>query len=117
MKQNARDLRTNMTEHEQLIWHHIRRKQIYNIQFYRQRQLGQFIVDFYAPSIRLVIEIDGSQHFEEQHCEQDKFRDAYLKEAKILVLRFNNDEVKYQINAVVEKLYCVIHRIKYLGII
>jgi very-short-patch-repair endonuclease len=84
-----------MTEHEQLIWYHIRRKQLNNIQFYRQKHLGPFIVDFYAPSIRLVIEIDGSQHFEERHYEQDKFRDAYL-------------------GGVLEKLYRIIQQINNL---
>ncbi len=89
-----------------------RRKQIDNIQFYRQKHLGPFIVDFYAPSIKLVIEIDGAQHFEKDHCEQDKFRDAYLREAKIRVLRFNNYEVKYQMDAVLEKLYSVAQQLK-----
>ena len=113
MKSNARHLRANMTEHEQLIWYHIRRKQINNIQFYRQKHLGPSIVDFYAPSITLIVEIDGSQHFEEDHCEQDKFRDAYLREAKIHVLRFNNHEVKYQMDGVLEKLHYVIEQIKH----
>ncbi len=114
MKSNARSLRSNMTEHEQLIWYHIRRKQLNNIQFYRQKHLGPFIVDFYAPSIRLVIEIDGSQHFEERHYEQDKFRDAYLGEAKIHMLRFNNHEVKHQMDGVLEKLYRIIQQINNL---
>jgi very-short-patch-repair endonuclease len=73
------------------------------------------IVDFYAPSIRLVLEIDGSQHFEKEHCEQDKFRDAYLRKAKIHILRFNNHEVKYQMDSVLEKLNDVIEQIKQFG--
>ncbi|MGE4349581.1 MAG: endonuclease domain-containing protein [Candidatus Berkiella sp.] len=115
MKSNARQLRANMTDHELLIWYYIRRKRINNIQFYRQKHLGPFIVDFYAPSIRLALEIDGSQHFEKEHYEQDKFRDAYLREAKIHVLRFNNHEVKYQMNSVLEKLNDVIEQIKQFG--
>jgi len=115
MKQNARNLRTNMTESEQLIWFQIRRKQINNIQFYRQKHLGPFIVDFYAPSIRLVLEVDGSQHLEKDHCEQDKYRDSYLRDARIHVLRFTNREVKYQINIVLELIYNFIDNAKILG--
>ncbi len=66
-KKIARSLRSNQTDAEQLLWSRIRRKQIKNIQFCRQKPIENFIVDFYAPAAKLVIEIDGSQHFEEIH--------------------------------------------------
>ena len=78
-KHNSRHLRSNQTDAENLLWSRIRRKQIKNIQFYRQKPIGNIIVDFYAPSVKLVIEVDGGQHFDEAHIEQDRKRDLYLK--------------------------------------
>jgi very-short-patch-repair endonuclease len=67
LKLFSRRLRSESTDAERLLWFHIRRKQLKNIQFYRQKPIGNYIVDFYAPKPKLVIEIDGSQHFEEEH--------------------------------------------------
>lgn len=60
LKEPARLLRSNMTDAEQVLWHRIRRKQIQGVQFYRQKPLLAFIVDFYCPVAKLVIELDGS---------------------------------------------------------
>lgn len=64
LKDNSRTLRTNMTDAEQVLWYRIRRKQIQNVQFYRQKPLLSFIVDFYCPAAKLIVELDGGQHFE-----------------------------------------------------
>jgi len=101
----ARLLRSNQTKAENLLWKHIRRKQIKNIQFYRQKPIGNFIVDFYAPSAKLVIEIDGGQHFEEMHIEKDKKRDAELQRLGLKVLRFDNLQVLRFINLVIEMIF------------
>ncbi len=63
LKEASRALRTNMTDSEKLIWAAIRKKKLFDIQFYRQRIVGPYIVDFYGPSANLTIEIDGAQHF------------------------------------------------------
>src|SRR5579872_3029067 len=89
----SRQLRSNQTDAEQLLWSRIRRKQIKNIQFYRQKPIENFIVDFYAPSAKLVIEIDGGQHFDEAYIEQDKRRDSYLNRLNLKVLRFDNLQI------------------------
>ncbi len=68
-----------MTDAERLIWSRVRRKQVFDVPFYRQKPIGQFIVDFYAPKIKLVIEIDGAQHYEAEHLQRDKKRDAILR--------------------------------------
>ena len=60
-KQHSRRLRTNKTDAEQALWYRIRRKQIQGVQFYRQKPLLAFIVDFYCPAAKLVIELDGGQ--------------------------------------------------------
>lgn len=62
LKQPSRDLRSNMTNAEQLLWQRIRRKQILELQIYRQKPILNFIVDFYCPKAHLVIECDGCQH-------------------------------------------------------
>jgi len=104
LKPNARDLRSNMTQVEKMLWSKIRYKQLNGIQFYRQRAIATFIVDFYAPKVKLVIEVDGSQHLEEDHIERDKLRDVYLNDLGILVLRFDNLEAMFQLNSVVERI-------------
>ncbi|MBC7358645.1 MAG: endonuclease domain-containing protein [Desulfacinum sp.] len=93
LKQRARELRKNMTDSERRLWHHLRRKQIHGIQFYRQRPLGPYIVDFYAPRVRLVIEVDGGQHRQPDHAVADRRRDAYLAARGLRVLRFSSRDV------------------------
>ena len=56
LKTRARSLRTNLTDAEKHLWNRLRRKQILGVQFYRQRPIGHYIVDFYAPAVRLVVE-------------------------------------------------------------
>ena len=68
-----------MTEAEKLLWSKLRRKQIHNLQFYRQKILGEYIVDFYCPKLNLVIEIDGGQHYTIEGENNDKIRDEFLK--------------------------------------
>jgi very-short-patch-repair endonuclease len=63
LKPLARELRKNMTDAEKRLWSKIRRKQLKKIQFYRQKNIGDFIVDFYCPAAKLIIELDGGQHF------------------------------------------------------
>ena len=77
------------------------------MQFYRQKPLGNYIVDFYAPRARLVIEIDGSQHLEEEHAAKDTQRDAYLVCQGLQVLRFNNMQVLQALDEVMEIIYRV----------
>lgn len=104
LKEPARHLRSNQTEAELLLWSKIRRKQIAQVQFYRQRPLLNYIVDFYCPKAKLVIECDGSQHYTTQGFEKDNIRDSCLAELGILVLRYDNRQILTQIDAVVEQV-------------
>ena len=79
-------LRKEMTETEVILWSRIKGKQISNAQFYRQKPIGNYIVDFFCPKHRLVIEIDGGQHFREKDQVYDKVRDDYLLSLEITVL-------------------------------
>ena len=93
-----------MTETEVRLWNRIRRKQINKLQFFRQRPIGNFIVDFYCPKMRLVIEIDGGQHFWDKNTKENDFKkNDYLKnKLGLKVLRFSNVEVFNNIEGVIE---------------
>ena len=104
-KSNARRLRSQLTDAEQLLWSQIRRKRVANVQFYRQKPIGNYIVDFYAPAAQLVIEIDGGQHFETEYLKRDKQRDNYLNGLNLKVLRFDNLQVLQSINEVIEVIF------------
>ncbi len=106
LKQTARKLRNNCTEAEFKLWQHLKRKQIGELQFYRQRPLGKYIVDFYCPKIKLVIEIDGGQHyFEGEIVKDDIIREEYLKNIlELKIIRFTNIEVIQNMSAVIDKI-------------
>lgn len=80
LKNIARKLRNNATESEIKLWAIIRRKQIRNLRFYRQKQIGNYIVDFYCPKQKMIIEIDGGHHYENgELIKKDLERENYLK--------------------------------------
>jgi very-short-patch-repair endonuclease len=108
LKCRARKLRKKPTESENALWSHVRGKQILGVQFYRQKPIGQYIVDFFAPHAGLVVEVDGSQHMEANHLETDKYRDTYLEGLGLKVLRFNSREVLNETDAVMEVIYRMI---------
>jgi very-short-patch-repair endonuclease len=108
LKRSARRLRSNMTDDEQLLWSRLRRKQILDIQFYRQKPLGPYIVDFYAPKARLAVEVDGSQHFEPTAARCDRGRSAQLAELGVRILRFDNLLVLHELAAVVEQIWVAV---------
>ena len=105
LKPNARRLRKEMTDSERNLWTRLRRKQIMDVQFYRQKPLGPYIVDFYAPKAKIVVEVDGSQHIEEDVEQKDVRRDKYLKSQNLSVLRFNNLQVLKEMDSVIEIIY------------
>ncbi len=74
-------------------------------QFYRQRIIGNYIVDFYCPKAKLIIEIDGSQHYNDEGVKKDKIRDDYMKEHGLKVLRFSDREVFENLSGAVERVY------------
>lgn len=94
-----------MTDAEQVLWRHLRRKQMHNVQFYRQKPLLCYIVDFYCGAAKLVIELDGSQHYERSHQDNDQLRDAALAELGLKVLRFDNRQVLTETVAVLAVIY------------
>ncbi len=94
-----------MTDAERLLWSKIRAKQLKGYQFYRQRTIGNYIVDFYCPKAKLVIKLDGGQHYSNKGLEKDKISDDYIEEQKLKVLRFSDRDVFENLNGVVERIY------------
>jgi len=105
LKCKARRMRSELTESESLLWSRLRRKQLLGVQFYRQKPIGNYIADFYAPKARLVIEVDGPQHLNQDHARKDELRDEYLKSQGLLVMRFNNLQVLQQLESVVQEIF------------
>jgi very-short-patch-repair endonuclease len=102
LHERCRQLRKNMTTSEHHLWYNLRRKQLLNIQFYRQTPIGAYIVDFYAPAAKLVVEVDGGQHFEERQKIYDEKRTKFLESKGLKVLRFDNLEILREMKGVLE---------------
>jgi len=94
-----------MTDAERLLWSKIRRKQLKGFQFYRQKIIGNYIADFYCPELKLVIEVDGGQHYRAEGRENDCMRDAYMTGAGITVVRFSDRDVLKNLEAVLEEIW------------
>ena len=88
---NAKDLRKNMTKEERHLWYDYLRT--YPVKFVRQKVLGKYIADFYCASANLVIELDGSQHYEESGLKYDAVRTEFLQEYGIQIIRIPNNEI------------------------
>ena len=100
--ENARRLRREMTPHERKLWYLFLRK--YPVKIYKQRIIGRFIIDFYCASARLVIELDGSRHYEPQGRAYDSERSAFLTALGLEVLRFSNGDIDRNFHSVCEQI-------------
>ena len=106
LKECSISLRVNMTEAERLLWEKIRGKQLKGYQFYRQKTIGNnSIVDFYCPKAKLVIELDGGQHYSSEGKAKDRERDGYMKGIGLRVLRFSDKEVFENTQGVLERIW------------
>ena len=97
---NARSLRREMTKEERHLWYDYLRQ--HPVKFRRQSVLGRFIVDFYCAKAKLVIELDGSQHYEPQNQQADQMRTEYLEKFGVAVLRFSNRDINRNFRGVCE---------------
>ncbi len=105
LKPFSQQLRKNMTDAEQQLWSRIRGKQLKGLQFYRQKPIGNYIVDFYCPKAKLVVELDGGQHYTEEGKARDQTRDEFLAGKGLQVLRFSDRDVLTQIDSVLERIW------------
>ena len=105
---NARTLRKNMTPEEKHLWYDFLKRLPYNVR--RQHNIENYIVDFYIAEKKIVIEVDGVQHLLSEHKEADEQRDAVLSSWGIVVLRYSNDSIRNNFNAVVDDI------LRYMGL-
>ncbi len=108
LKSRARELRNNMTDAEILLWSRLRMNQVNGLRFYRQRIIAEYIVDFYCPKARLVIEVDGGQHFLESGARSDMKRDEILGKHGVKVIRYSDTEVLEDVDAVMESIWALV---------
>ncbi|MBR5162573.1 MAG: endonuclease domain-containing protein, partial [Schwartzia sp.] len=99
---NAQTLRNNMTKEERRLWYDCLKKLPVTVN--RQKVFGKFILDFYCASAKVAIEVDGTQHYEDEGREKDKERDTYLNERGITVLRYSNRDVNMRFRDVCEDI-------------
>jgi very-short-patch-repair endonuclease len=101
LKNIARKLRNNMTPHELMLWRRIRKKQILGLQFYRQKRIAGYIVDFYCAEKSLILEIDGNQHHSQENIRYDQTRSLIFHSKGLVVLRFDNLQIEHDMGSVV----------------
>ncbi len=103
---NARKLRNEMTKQERHLWFDFLRT--FDIQFYRQKVIENFIVDFYCSRAKVIVELDGGQHFDDEGLSSDQKRDARLNTLGYEILRFTNYEVDHNFFEVCEAIRTVV---------
>ncbi|MEL7038411.1 MAG: endonuclease domain-containing protein [Cyanobacteria bacterium J06592_8] len=101
-EQAARFLRKNLTPAEAKLWSALRSRQLAGLKFRRQHPVGQFIVDFYCPSCKLIIEVDGDIHIQQQAY--DEARTNHIQSFGYRVLRFTNEEVLCDLQTVLDHI-------------
>ena len=103
-KLKRQTLRNNATPAEKKLWSYLRNSQLLNHKFRRQQGIGPYIVDFYCPDAKLVIELDGDIHFTDEAREYDRQRDIYLRMYGIETVRFRNIEIFSDIESVLQTI-------------
>jgi very-short-patch-repair endonuclease len=104
LKHRSQNLRNNSTLGEILLWQHIKSRKMKGYQFMRQKPIDNYIVDFYCSKLQLVIEIDGETHLYDGAIEKDEMRQTKLESLGLYFLRFDDLEVKQDIEVVISKI-------------
>ena len=105
LKERRRELRNNQTEAEKLLWSKLKRKQVSGCKFWRQYSVGRFIVDFYCPEKRLIIELDGGHHSAKEVKQYDLEREDFLIAHDMKIIRFWNSDVFKNLDGVLNRIY------------
>lgn len=103
LTRNSQTLRKNMTKEERHLWYDFLKD--LPVTFHRQKVINNYIVDFYCASAKLVIELDGSQHYYDAVKKKDIKRDEYLNSLGLTVLRYSNDDVNYSFESVCQDIF------------
>ena len=101
----AKKLRANTTPHERILWRALKELPMDGSHFRRQAPIGPYIVDFFCPARRLIIELDGGHHNEDVNAQRDRDRQRWLESEGYRVVRFWNSEITSDLTAVLERIY------------
>ncbi len=104
LKPRRKELRNNLTYAEVFFWQQVKKRQLDGRKFRRQTSIGPYIVDFYCPEEKLVIELDGEVHFKEESIKYDQERTKYIESLGLKVIRFENNEVIKNTEYVLNKI-------------
>ncbi len=104
IKHLRRGLRTTATPAETTLWHYLKRSQVGGLKFRRQHSVGAYILDFYCPTIKLDIELDGDVHDAPLSYEHDMVRTNYLNQQGIAILRFHNEVVFKNVQGIISSI-------------
>lgn len=108
-KKTRQYLRNNSTNAEQVLWRFLKNRQLGGYKFRRQYSIGRYIVDFYCPRLKLVIEVDGDTHSTKEEIKYDCQRQQYIESLNIKVLRFTNIDIYESIDWVLEEILIFIN--------
>ena len=103
-RQFAKQLRTQLTDCERLLWRQLRNRQLVGFKFRRQHPCPPYVLDFYCADLMLVVELDGGQHYEEAGRERDRVRTDFLQRKGLDVLRFSNLDVLQNLDGVLAEI-------------
>jgi very-short-patch-repair endonuclease len=112
LRRRAKGLRRDITDAERIVWYELRAHRLHGASFRRQTPIGPYVVDFVCHAAKLIIEVDGGQHFEPGHLAHDARRSAYLAARGYRVLRFSNLDLMKNKSGVLEAIAAVIERPK-----
>ena len=104
----AKMLRKTLTKEERHLWYDLLKD--YPVRFYRQKVLGNYIADFYCAKAKLIVELDGAQHYQDQGAVQDAVRTAYLEQYDLQIVRFSNRDVNENFCGVCEQIDFLVQR-------
>lgn len=104
MIEASKELRQRETIAEKLLWEALKEKRLSGLKFYRQMPIDRFIVDFYCPRLKLIVELDGGIHDDPDQYEYDRLREQMLRERELRIIRFRNEEVISDLHDVCERI-------------
>lgn len=110
-KEKRRLLKINMTTEEIILWEYLRKDKL-GFRFRRQYGINQYIVDFYCPKLKLVIELDGKHHYLEKNLKYDKVREKFLEGLGLKVIRIKNEDINENLNESLYKIDEVVKSLK-----
>jgi len=111
-KEFRQKLRRDATPCERILWRHLKGRQIEGCKFRQQHGYGPFVLDFYCPSIRLCIEVDGEVHDLDEVKRKDEERTLFLYENRISIIRFKNKEIENEIDSVINRIKECVRQLK-----